>query len=667
MQAREGMTTITPHLLQLKCPPALVDLPGWLIWRFEHQPGGSKPRKVPYYAGGGRRQGVQGRPEDRERLVTFEAAKAAAARRGFDGVGFAPMPEWKVSALDFDNCVKGGRVDPEVENLIGHTYAEFSPSGNGVRAFIRGTLGNHKSPAGESFGFETFSSKGFVTFTGNTLAVCEQFDTASIVGESTDGIRALVQERFGREREAEEGGTATPLGVPHELIEQALDVLDPDMAHEQWLRVGMAIHHETGGSGFELWDNWSARGSKYPSSEALEQRWESFGRNTGRSTTIRSLIQLANQHGAHISLTPALDAAAFDNLSPAAPAAPAATLALDEDGKPLRYQFIPAEEFMEAEELDYVIDGVVPRSPLTVLFGESGSGKSFVALDMACAIARGAPWREHETTQGRVAYVAAEGAVGMRKRIRAYCEFHGLERVDVRVLADSPNLMVVQDVKDLVRGVRAVGPVSLIVIDTFAQTTPGANENSGEDMGKALGHCRQLSKHTGGTPILLVHHAGKDTSKGARGWSGIRAAADAELEVIREGDQRSVKLTKAKDDIDGTEWPFRLNVVNLGLTAKGKKLDSCVVLPAEQGPVRTQAGNGGRVGMVQRLVRRVLLDMVQLGTGDVQYDDLVAGAVAQLPHENGQRDQRTARVKRAIGLLQADGQLAIDNMRVRPA
>ena len=346
---------ISPHLLQMRAPSALADLPGWLCWRFEQPPGGGKPRKVPYWASGRRRHGVQGRPEDREQLVRFDAAKSAAARRGYDGVGFAPMPEWKITALDFDACVSGGRIDPVVEDLVAVTYAEFSPSGNGVRAFVLGNLGNRKSIAGEQFGFETFSSKGFVTFTGNTLPVCEQFETQDTLAPATEAIVQLCGQRFAQPRE---DLSSEPLGVRRELIEEALDVLPDSLTYDQWLNVGMAIHHETQGAGFEIWDNWSARSPKYSTSEFGEERWASFGKHSGATVTIRSLIHLANQHGAHISTSQAIDAAAFDDLT-AQPDAPQSTQAYTPT-KPARFQFEPLHTFVAAQPQSYLIKGILP-------------------------------------------------------------------------------------------------------------------------------------------------------------------------------------------------------------------------------------------------------------------------------------------------------------------
>ena len=94
--------SIAPHLRSLDAPEPLRALPGWLLWRLESYKDEPKPRKVPYYATGARRHGTQGSPEDRAKLVTFAAARDAAARGGYDGVGLALMPEFGVTALDFD-------------------------------------------------------------------------------------------------------------------------------------------------------------------------------------------------------------------------------------------------------------------------------------------------------------------------------------------------------------------------------------------------------------------------------------------------------------------------------------------------------------------------------------------------------------------------------------
>lgn len=290
-----AVAKIHPHLKDVEAPSLIRALPGWLVWRYEHIDGEAKARKVPYYTSGQRRHGVQGRPEDLQQLTTFDAAKTAAARKGFDGVGLALMPEWGVVALDFDHCMVGGGVHPDVERLVAGTYAEYSPSGEGVRAFMRGQVGNNKS-MGEPFGFEVFSTKGFVTFTGNRLDLTDLVGAEDIVADMTDDVLALCTARFGQRGQGSEEVEA-PTGLSTAQITDMLTLIDPDCGHDEWLHVGMALHHETGGKGFELWNAWSKRGTKYPNERVLHKRWESFGSGGGRQVTARTLLKIARDAG----------------------------------------------------------------------------------------------------------------------------------------------------------------------------------------------------------------------------------------------------------------------------------------------------------------------------------------------------------------------------------
>jgi hypothetical protein len=290
-----AVAKIHPHLKDIEAPGLIRTLPGWLVWRYEHVDGEAKARKIPYYTSGQRRHGVQGRPEDRQQLTTFDAAKTAAMRKGFDGVGLALLPEWGVVALDFDHCMSDGGVHPDVERMVAGTYAEYSPSGEGVRAFMRGQVGNNKS-MGEPFGFEVFSSKGFVTFTGNRLDITDLLGCEDSVIDVTEDVLALCAERFGQRGQGSDA-PEQPMGLSLEQIADMLAAIDPDCGHDEWLHVGMALHHETSGNGFDLWNEWSKRGGKYPNERTVQKRWESFGAGGGRQVTARTLLKIARDAG----------------------------------------------------------------------------------------------------------------------------------------------------------------------------------------------------------------------------------------------------------------------------------------------------------------------------------------------------------------------------------
>jgi KaiC/GvpD/RAD55 family RecA-like ATPase len=640
---------ITPHLHSLTCPDDLRSLPAWVMWRYEQVPGEDKPRKVPYYASGKRRSGVQGSPEDMAQLVAFDAIVSAAARKGFDGVGITTLPDWGVTIVDFDRAVVNGALLPDVAGAASGTYAEFSPSGEGVHVVVKGSFPNKKNHGDKTtpghYGVETFHSKGFVTWTGNPLPITEIMGAENTIGPMSEDLLQILNARLLTAREREQGErprpAVEPMGLHHDQITECLEAIDPEEGgHDQWLRIGMAIHHETNGEGFDLWDEWSEKGATYPGRDNLQRRWDSFGRRPG-GVTIRSLLKVAHQHGVDVGVIGADED--FEDLGPDPEAgkddkAPAELSAF-------AFKLQPIHEFAAQPSGGWIVKNVIPRAELGIIYGASGSGKTFIILDIALAVARGVPWRGLRVKQGRVVYIVAEGAGGFRKRARAYAQQNGidLKDVDVLVLDATPNLLDDKQVKLLTKAIEAAGAISMIVVDTFAQMTPGANENAAEDMGKAINHVRSVGRKVGAC-VVLVHHAGKDAAKGARGWSGLRAAADFELEVTRDGDNRTLNTTKQKDADDQEQWGFRLEEITIGIDEDGDDITSCVIAESD---VTVDAGvNGGRRKAKPKEKmgdwERALLDVyAELSVGgDVRKFDLIAAAADTRP------DAGTVKVRR---------------------
>jgi hypothetical protein len=169
-------------------------------------------------------------------------------------------------------------------------------------------------------------------------------------------------------------------------------------------------------------------------------------------------------------------------------------------------------------------------------------------------------------------------------------------------------------------------------------------------MGKALSHCKALHRHTGAV-VLLVHHSGKDTSKGARGWSGIRAAADAELEVVREESGRWLRLSKQKDGEDELRWGFDLEVVQLGVDEDLDPVTSCVVIEAE---VPVAEGQKRVLGPVEKVVMDVVRGQCAGGLR-APVEGVVSEAAGRLVKPEGARDTRRQRVRQSLNrLISAD-------------
>lgn len=238
---------------------------------------------------------------------------------------------------------------------------------------------------------------------------------------------------------------------------------------------------------------------------------------------------------------------------------------------------------------DELVEGVIGRAAMAVLYGDSNSGKTFLAIDMAASLRLGEQWLGRNTTGGLVLYLATEAAQSVKLRLKAYQRHHAV-KVPGFVIVQSPiNLYDgdadVNAVLALITKLEAeLGEkVSLVIGDTLARMSAGANENSGEDMGVVLKNSSAIINATGAT-FLWIHHCGKDQAKGMRGWSGMRAAIDTEIEVTAEeaSGLRSAEITKQRDlPGKGDRLGFRLTPVVLGKNRWGTERGSCVVEPAD--------------------------------------------------------------------------------------
>ena len=335
--------------------------------------------------------------------------------------------------------------------------------------------------------------------------------------------------------------------------------------------------------------------------------------------------------------SPPTDASGFDDISGDTAPAPAPKM---------RFPFVQIADFTNVPPMSYLIKGLFARAGLAVLFGEPGSGKTFAILDMAMAIARGIEWRGRRVKQGRVAFVAAEGSAGLRLRVAAYCKFHEIDPASLPffVLDASPNMMQKDEALDVAKGILAAGGADIVVMDTFAQVMPGANENAGEDVGKAMAHCKGIHKATGAL-VLLVHHSGKDASKGARGWSGLKAGADTEIEISREGDVRKIRVSKQKDGLDGIELGFRLVTVPLGIDEDGDVIDSCVVEEAE---IPAAGARVRSLGKVEKVVVEVVGEIAEFQSAGIEIKAVIDEVAKRLPAPDGKRDTRKQHARRAL-------------------
>lgn len=237
------------------------------------------------------------------------------------------------------------------------------------------------------------------------------------------------------------------------------------------------------------------------------------------------------------------------------------------------------------EAPDELIQGLMVIGSLTVIYGDSNSGKTFFALALATAVATGLPCFSRQTDPGLVIYLASEAPASIKARMQALKKYHNLDLSNLAMVPVPMNFYDGDgDASDVIELVRAISvargkPVRLIIADTLARMSAGANENSGEDMGPVMARFDRVAQESRAA-LAIIHHNGKDAAKGARGWSGIRAHIDTEIEVEEQDGMRKAQVTKQRElPSKGDAIYFKLHIMEMGVGKFGDAATTCVAIP----------------------------------------------------------------------------------------
>ncbi|MBC6714751.1 AAA family ATPase [Aurantimonas sp. DM33-3] len=240
-------------------------------------------------------------------------------------------------------------------------------------------------------------------------------------------------------------------------------------------------------------------------------------------------------------------------------------------------------------EYEYLIDGWLTEHGRSIIGGPSQSGKSFLAIHAALSVARGVDFFGCPTKRGGVIYQAGEGAAGVKKRIKAYRAHFGVELDDdvpLVFLGAKVDLFSKEgDTAPLIEEIKAQAlmmseKLRLIVIDTLATATSGADENSGKDMSVVLANIAKIEQECR-AHVVLVHHMNSEGRK-LRGHTSLFADVDQVITVTMDEDSRirTAVLAKQKDDENNIKIAFELHSVKVGYHERLQKdITSCVVLP----------------------------------------------------------------------------------------
>lgn len=235
----------------------------------------------------------------------------------------------------------------------------------------------------------------------------------------------------------------------------------------------------------------------------------------------------------------------------------------------------------------WLIDRILPVGGLVGVYGQPGVGKSFLAIDMALAVASGHPWQRHVVHPGFVLYVSAEGGTGIGKRVQAWLSNFGYTAAQPNIAWLTQSVAISSTSEDMnVLFTRLSDELEerpvLVAIDTLARCFDG-DENQQEDMNRFIAGVDRLRREFG-TTVIVVHHTRVDAER-ERGSTAFRGAAETMIRVNRASTTAPLAIVCNKQK-DADEFPqMSLHLRTLPVTVAGVRTSSCVLVsdPSQKG------------------------------------------------------------------------------------
>ncbi len=488
MSQKPHSTKPNHDALAFSLPESLKAVPGWLVHR----------QKVPHYLSGAKRSGANGSPDDRANLATFDDALACLNNGGnYSGLGVALLPEWGIVALDFDDK-NGEGLHPLAAEAERLTYCEVSPSGNGRRAFFRGSMPDQSLPGK----VEVFHGSRYVTVTGNRVNTLDIEPLPAAFAEKL--TKAIVGSRQPAAQPQVSIAQATIDAKTKSELRSALAAMRAD-DRDLWQRMGHALK-TIGDDGRALWLEWSQTSDKYDPADAARV-WESFHpANTGH----QAVFAEAQRRG-------------WAN-------------PLSRDGQGGAGAVTPPWQVPEAINTDEWLnsrlapDCIVENylyADVGTLFAPGGTGKTTLILFEAIHIVLGIPlWGNAIKKPGPVLIISAEDSREMliarlrriaeameltpdqvetvRSRIRIREDFAKLTQVIADVVVTTP---LVQKIID---GSRDLAPV-MIVFDPAVSF--GIGESRVNDAEQGLIETARVLRNALNCCVRYIHHTGKANAR----------------------------------------------------------------------------------------------------------------------------------------------------------
>jgi hypothetical protein len=290
-----------------------------------------------------------------------------------------------------------------------------------------------------------------------------------------------------------------------------------------------------------------------------------------------------------------------------------------------KFELVTATEIIaRLKSPKWLVRNYLPENALGQLYGESGFGKTFVALDLALCCSSGLAWHGQSVKHGPVIYVAGEGHAGLGRRVLAWSLHHKIPVENMNFFASkTPTALV--DLLAALQVTEAVADITkerhphvMIVIDTLARNFGPGDESANADMSMCVEHIDQLRQEFGCT-VLIVHHVGHAEKNRSRGASCLRGALDFELQLNRSDDVLELLVRKQKDAPEAPPRAFRQVTIELPLKDdEGEAVTSIALESANYAPPAERQESG--LGKKEQAMLQLLREMHEQHRANIEAD-----------------------------------------------
>jgi putative DNA primase/helicase len=316
--------------------------------------------------------------------------------------------------------------------------------------------------------------------------------------------------------------------------------------YEQWLNIGMALHHQFGGEerAFHIWDLWSSQSEHY-NREGLLKKWRSFNLKEN-AVGIGTLIRMAQQEGYDLK---------------------------QENAAPL-----PSRHIIGLDVMDFIrkeiplpnmlVDPIIPEQGITMLYAPRGIGKTYLSLSLAYIAAGGKSILDGKwiaSQENKVVFVDGEMPAGrLQYRLKGLIRSVGplSQRGLLTIITPDLQEMGIPDLstpvgKKLIE--EHLDGAKLLVLDNQSCLFRSGRENESASWDNIQEWFLDLRRR--GISVLLIHHANKDGQQ--RGTSKKEDVMDTVIALRRpadydpsEGARFEVHYEKARNFYGESAEPF---------------------------------------------------------------------------------------------------------------